>query len=74
MPIMGLPGKPKVFDGSEVERYFREGKIEEFADYCETDVVGTYKVWLRDERPPTPMPVSFLNACWLMPGARDATA
>jgi predicted PolB exonuclease-like 3'-5' exonuclease len=49
MPIMGLPGKPKVFDGSEVERYFREGKIEEVADYCETDVVGTYKVWLRDE-------------------------
>jgi predicted PolB exonuclease-like 3'-5' exonuclease len=25
--VMGLPGKPKGFDGSEVERYFREGKI-----------------------------------------------
>ena len=37
---MGLPGKPKGFDGSEVERYFREGKIKEVADYCETDVVG----------------------------------
>jgi predicted PolB exonuclease-like 3'-5' exonuclease len=46
---MGLPGKPKGFDGSEVERYFREGKIEEIADYCETDVVGTYQVWLRYE-------------------------
>jgi hypothetical protein len=22
--------------------YFREGKIKEIADYCETDVVGTY--------------------------------
>jgi len=46
---MGLPGKPKGFDGSEVEGYFREGKIKEIADYCETDVVGTYQVWLRYE-------------------------
>src|SRR5262245_51093389 len=45
----GLPGKPKGFDGSEVERYFREGKIKEIADYWETDVVGTYQVWLRYE-------------------------
>jgi 3'-5' exonuclease len=27
--VMGLPGKPKGFDGGEVERYFREGKIKE---------------------------------------------
>src|SRR5262249_33308693 len=47
--VMGLLGKPKGFDGSEVERYFREGKIKEIADYCETDVVGTYQVWLRYE-------------------------
>jgi 3'-5' exonuclease len=46
---MGLPGKPKGFDGSEVERYFREGKIQEVADCRETDVVGTYQVWLRYE-------------------------
>jgi hypothetical protein len=32
-----------------VERYYREGKIKEVADYCETDVVGTYQVWLRYE-------------------------
>jgi 3'-5' exonuclease len=25
------------------------GKIKEIADYCETDVVGTYQVWLRYE-------------------------
>ena len=37
---MGLPGKPKGFD---------EGKIKEIAEYCETDVVGTYQVWLRYE-------------------------
>jgi hypothetical protein len=30
-----------------VESYFREGKIKEIADYCETDVVGT--MWLRYE-------------------------
>ena len=47
--VMGLPGKPKGFDGSEVERYFREGKIKEIADYCETDVISTYQLWLRYE-------------------------
>ena len=46
---MGLPGKPKGIDGGEVERYFREGKIKEVADYCETDVVNTYRLWLRYE-------------------------
>jgi len=46
-PPLGVPGKPKGFDGGEVERYFCEGKIKEVADYCETDVVGTYQVWLR---------------------------
>ena len=43
--IMGLPGKPDSIDGAEVERY----KIKEIADYCETDVVNTYRVWLRYE-------------------------
>ena len=47
--VMGLPGKPKGFDGSEVERYFHEGKIKEIADYCETDIVP-YRVWLQTAR------------------------
>jgi 3'-5' exonuclease len=47
--VMGLPGKPKGFDGGEVERHFHEGKIKEIADYCETDVINTYRVWLRYE-------------------------
>jgi len=47
--IMGLPGKPKGFDGGEVERYFHEGKIKEIADYCQSDVVNTYRLWLRYE-------------------------
>jgi 3'-5' exonuclease len=47
--IMGLPGKPDSMDGTEVERYFLDGKIKEIADYCETDVVNTFRVWLRYE-------------------------
>jgi 3'-5' exonuclease len=46
---MGLPGKPKGFDGGEVQRYFRKGKIKEIADYCESDVINTYRVWLHYE-------------------------
>jgi predicted PolB exonuclease-like 3'-5' exonuclease len=47
--IMGLPGKPDGIDGSQVPRYFREGRIKEIADYCETDIVNTFRVWLRYE-------------------------
>jgi len=46
--IMGLPGKSDGIDGSDVERFFLEGKIKEIAD-SETDVVNTYRVWLRYE-------------------------
>jgi 3'-5' exonuclease len=47
--IMGMPGKPENIDGSEVERFFLEGKIKEIAEYCETDIINTYRVWLRYE-------------------------
>jgi 3'-5' exonuclease len=47
--IMGLPGKPDGIDGGEVEKYFKEGKIKEISEYCESDVVNTYRVWLRYE-------------------------
>src|SRR5882672_10817608 len=47
--IMGLPGKPDGLSGADVERYFREGRIQEIANYCETDVVNTYRIWLRYE-------------------------
>jgi len=47
--VMGLPGKPDSIDGGEVHKYFREGRIQEIADYCETDIVNTYRVWLRHE-------------------------
>jgi 3'-5' exonuclease len=47
--VMGLPGKPDGIDGSEVEQYHRDGRIRDIANYCETDVVSTYRVWLRYE-------------------------
>ncbi len=47
--ILGLPGKPDGVDGSMVAEYVATGRIQEVADYCETDVVNTYRVWLRYE-------------------------
>ena len=47
--VMGLPGKPDDIDGADVENYCRAGRIAEVAAYCETDVVNTYRVWLRYE-------------------------
>jgi 3'-5' exonuclease len=42
-------GKPDGIDGGKVEKYFHEGRIKEIAEYCENDVVNTYRVWLRYE-------------------------
>jgi 3'-5' exonuclease len=47
--VMGLPGKPGGISGADVERHYREGRIREIAEYCESDVVNTYRVWLRHE-------------------------
>ena len=47
--VMGLPGKPDAIDGSEVETYCRDGRMAEVAAYCETDVLNTYRLWLRYE-------------------------
>ncbi len=47
--VMGLPGKPKGMSGGEVEKYYGEGRVREIAEYCESDVVNTYRVWLRYE-------------------------
>jgi 3'-5' exonuclease len=46
---LGCSGKPIAMDGSEVESYFRARRIREIADYCESDVVNTYRIWLRYE-------------------------
>jgi predicted PolB exonuclease-like 3'-5' exonuclease len=47
--VMGLPGKPEGMTGAEVEKYYRNGNIREIAEYCESDVLNTYRVWLRYE-------------------------
>ena len=47
--VMGLPGKPDGMTGAEVEKYYRDGHIREIAEYCESDVLITYRVWLRYE-------------------------
>jgi 3'-5' exonuclease len=47
--VMGLPGKPDSIRGEDVERYYREGRIRDIAEYCESDVVNTYQLWLRHE-------------------------
>ena len=47
--VMGLPGKPDGMSGGEVEKYYRDGRIREIAEYCESDIVNTYRLWLRYE-------------------------
>jgi predicted PolB exonuclease-like 3'-5' exonuclease len=47
--VLGLPGKPEDIQGKQVAGFVKDGRIQEVADYCETDVVNTYRVWLRYE-------------------------
>jgi 3'-5' exonuclease len=47
--VMGLPGKPDGISGAEVEKYYHDGHIRQIAEYCESDVLNTYRVWLRHE-------------------------
>ena len=44
--LMGLPGKLGM-DGSQVWEAYQAGKLAEIRNYCETDVVNTYLVYLR---------------------------
>jgi 3'-5' exonuclease len=46
---MGLPGKPDGMDGSQVQTYYEAGRIDEIAEYCKSDVLNTYRIWLRYE-------------------------
>ena len=47
--LMGFPGKLGM-DGSAVWPAWQEGRIAEIRDYCETDVVNTYLVYLGFQR------------------------
>ena len=44
--LLGLPGKLGL-DGSQVWDAFLSGRLQEIRQYCETDVVNTYLVFLR---------------------------
>jgi predicted PolB exonuclease-like 3'-5' exonuclease len=44
--LMGLPGKLGM-DGSAVWGAWQDGRIDEIRDYCETDVVNAFLVYLR---------------------------
>lgn len=44
--LCGLPGKLGM-DGSKVWEAFREGRIEDIRNYCETDALNTYLLYLR---------------------------
>ena len=44
--LMGLPGKLGM-DGSQVWGAYQNGEIAAIRNYCETDVVNTYLVYLR---------------------------
>ena len=46
--MLGCPGKMGMH-GSEVWQYYQQEKIEEIRNYCETDVLNTYLVYLRFE-------------------------
>lgn len=44
--VLGFPGKFGI-EGSEVAGLYDEGRIEDIRNYCETDVLNTYLVYLR---------------------------
>lgn len=44
--LLGFPGKLGM-DGSKVWQAYRDGQIADIRNYCETDVVNTYLVFLR---------------------------
>lgn len=46
---MGLPGKGDGVDGAAVASLFAQGRIRDISEYCETDVINTYQLWLRYE-------------------------
>jgi predicted PolB exonuclease-like 3'-5' exonuclease len=47
--VLGLPGKPSGVDGGKVEAMVQEGRLADVADYCKSDVVNTFRAWLRYE-------------------------
>ncbi len=47
--VLGLPGTPEGIDGSKVWEAVKAGRIADVSRYCESDIINTYRVWLRHE-------------------------
>ncbi len=47
--LLGFPGKMGMAGGKVWEKFQQEGGIHEIRDYCETDVLNTYLIYLRFE-------------------------
>ncbi len=60
--VMGFPGKFGV-DGSKVAQMIDDGKIEDVRNYCETDVLNTYLVYLRWQLHTGTLNKAGYNAC-----------
>jgi predicted PolB exonuclease-like 3'-5' exonuclease len=45
--LIGVSAKSGGIDGSQVEAYIAAGRLQEVANYCETDVASTYLLYLR---------------------------
>jgi predicted PolB exonuclease-like 3'-5' exonuclease len=61
--IMGIPGKIGV-DGSQVSELYDNGKIKKIRDYCETDVINTYLLYLNYQYHTGSLNKdNFFNAC-----------
>jgi 3'-5' exonuclease len=46
---MGLPGKLDGMTGAVVEKYYRDGHIQQIAEYLRERRINTYRVWPRYE-------------------------
>ncbi len=44
--VFGLPGKLGI-DGAQVSEMYDNGQLNDIKDYCETDVINTYLIYLR---------------------------
>ena len=47
--MLGLPGKQGM-DGSQVWNAYQRGEINAIREYCESDVLNTYMIYLRFEQ------------------------
>ncbi len=59
--ILDLPGKFGV-DGSNVAKMFDDGQVKEIRDYCETDVLNTYLVYLHHQHHTGTITTEALNS------------